>query len=101
MARLYAPEAANRDVQVHGGTGYVEECRVEQLYRDARITTLYEGTSEIQRYVIARDLSRDGLTDHERPVLGCALVVAYEPTVSSALPTTIGVLPAASNISTN
>jgi len=62
MAKLYASEAANRiayrAVQVHGGTGYVNECRVEQLYRDARITTIYEGTSEIQRYVIARELSR-------------------------------------------
>ena len=62
MAKLYASEAANRiayrAVQVHGGAGYVNECRVEQLYRDARITTIYEGTSEIQRYVIARELAR-------------------------------------------
>jgi alkylation response protein AidB-like acyl-CoA dehydrogenase len=61
MAKLYASEAANRiayrAVQVHGGTGYVNECRVEQLYRDARITTIYEGTSEIQRLVIARELA--------------------------------------------
>lgn len=61
MAKLYATEAANRiayrAVQVHGGTGYVNECRVEQLYRDARITTIYEGTSEIQRLVIARELA--------------------------------------------
>ncbi len=61
MAKLYASEAANRiayrAVQVHGGSGYVRECRVEQLYRDARVTTLYEGTSEIQRIVIARDLA--------------------------------------------
>lgn len=59
-AKLYASEAANRiayrAVQLHGGMGYVNECRVEQLYRDARITTIYEGTSEIQRVVIARDL---------------------------------------------
>jgi alkylation response protein AidB-like acyl-CoA dehydrogenase len=63
MAKLYASEAANRvayrAVQVHGGYGYVHEFRVEQLYRDARITTLYEGTSEIQRKVIARELLRD------------------------------------------
>lgn len=62
MAKLFASEAANRiayrAVQVHGGTGFVNECRVEQLYRDARITTIYEGTSEIQRHVIARDLLR-------------------------------------------
>lgn len=62
MAKLYASEAANRiayrAVQVHGGTGYVRECRVEQLYRDARITSIYEGTSEIQRIVLARALAR-------------------------------------------
>ncbi len=62
MAKLFASEAANRiayrAVQVHGGTGYVNECRVEQLYRDARITTIYEGTSEIQRHVIAREVLR-------------------------------------------
>ena len=60
MAKLYASESANRiayrAVQVHGGTGYVNECRVEQLYRDARVTTIYEGTSEVQRIVIARHL---------------------------------------------
>ena len=60
MAKLYASESANRiayrAVQVHGGAGYVNECRVEQLYRDARVTTIYEGTSEIQRIVIARGL---------------------------------------------
>ena len=60
MAKLYAAEAANRityrAVQVHGGAGYVRDCRVEQLYRDARITAIYEGTSQIQRIVIARDL---------------------------------------------
>ena len=63
MAKAYASEAANRTayraVQLHGGTGYVRECRVEQLYRDARVTTIYEGTSEIQRLVIARELSGD------------------------------------------
>jgi len=62
-AKLFASEAANRiayrAVQVHGGTGYVRECRVEQLARDARVTTIYEGTSEIQRLVIARSLLRD------------------------------------------
>jgi acyl-CoA dehydrogenase len=60
MAKAYSTEAANRiayrAVQVHGGAGYVRECRVEQLYRDARVTTIYEGTSEIQRMVIAREL---------------------------------------------
>jgi alkylation response protein AidB-like acyl-CoA dehydrogenase len=61
MAKLYASEAANRmayrAVQIHGGAGYVRECRVEQLFRDARITTIYEGTSEIQRMVIARAMA--------------------------------------------
>lgn len=61
MAKLYASEAANkiayRAVQVHGGAGYVNDCRVEQLFRDARITSIYEGTSEIQRIVIARQLA--------------------------------------------
>ena len=63
MAKLYATEAANRiayrAVQVHGGSGYCNDFRVEQLYRDARITTIYEGTSEIQRIVIARELLND------------------------------------------
>ena len=62
VAKAYATEAANRiayrAVQVHGGMGYVRECRVEQLYRDARVTTIYEGTSEIQRIVIARELGK-------------------------------------------
>lgn len=62
MAKLYSSEAANRiayrAVQVHGGAGYVNESRVEQLARDARVTTIYEGTSEIQRILIARDLAR-------------------------------------------
>lgn len=60
MAKLYASEAAtriaDRAVQVHGGYGFVNEFRVEQLYRDARITRIYEGTSEIQRHVIAREV---------------------------------------------
>jgi butyryl-CoA dehydrogenase len=58
MGKLYASEAANRAcykaVQMLGGYGYVEEYPVERFYRDARVTTLYEGTSEIQRLVIAR-----------------------------------------------
>jgi hypothetical protein len=62
IAKLFASEAANRvayrAVQVFGGSGFVSDCRVEQLYRDARITTIYEGTSEIQRVVIARELLR-------------------------------------------
>jgi alkylation response protein AidB-like acyl-CoA dehydrogenase len=58
MAKLMASETANfcadRALQIHGGYGYSKEYEVERLYRDARITTLYEGTSEIQRIVISR-----------------------------------------------
>jgi len=60
MAKLYASECANfcadKAVQIHGGYGYSREYEVERLYRDARITTIYEGTSEIQRLVIAKSL---------------------------------------------
>ncbi|MEE9219127.1 MAG: acyl-CoA dehydrogenase family protein [Acidobacteriota bacterium] len=60
MAKLYASEAANRvvarAVQIHGAAGFSAETTVERLYRDARVTTIYEGTSEIQRLVIARHL---------------------------------------------
>jgi butyryl-CoA dehydrogenase len=62
MAKLYASEAAtycaHRAVQIHGGYGYVKEYAVERYYRDARITEIYEGASEIQRLVIARELIR-------------------------------------------
>ncbi len=61
-AKLYASEAANRAVyaatQIFGGYGYIREYPVERYYRDARVTTVYEGTSEIQRMVIARELLR-------------------------------------------
>ena len=60
-AKLFASEMANRvsyqAVQMHGGYGYVTDYPVERLYRDARVTTIYEGTSEIQRLVIARQLT--------------------------------------------
>jgi alkylation response protein AidB-like acyl-CoA dehydrogenase len=63
MAKLFASEMANKTaysaLQIHGGYGYVKEFKVERLYRDARATTIYEGTSEIQRLVIARELLRD------------------------------------------
>ncbi len=61
-AKLYASEMANRvcarAVQIHGSVGYSRETDVERYYRDARVLTIYEGTSEMQRLVIARDLLR-------------------------------------------
>jgi alkylation response protein AidB-like acyl-CoA dehydrogenase len=60
MAKLFASEAAMRHtveaVQIHGGYGFVKEYHVERLMRDAKITQIYEGTSEIQRLVIARNI---------------------------------------------
>ena len=59
-AKLYATEMANRvaakAVQIHGSLGYSRETEVERMYRDARVMTIYEGTSEVQRVIIARDL---------------------------------------------
>ncbi|MEZ4226587.1 MAG: acyl-CoA dehydrogenase [Polyangiaceae bacterium] len=63
MAKLFTSEAAqrvcNRAMQIHGGYGYTRDFPVERYLRDVRITTIYEGTSEIQRLVIARELLRD------------------------------------------
>ena len=60
MAKVFASEMANRAadkaVQLHGGYGYIDEFPVERYMRDARVQTIYEGTSEIQRLVIAREL---------------------------------------------
>jgi alkylation response protein AidB-like acyl-CoA dehydrogenase len=60
MAKVYATEAANaiaaRAVQIFGGYGYSKEYAVERYYRDARVTTIYEGTSEIQRIVISKNV---------------------------------------------
>ena len=60
MAKLFATEMVNRvayqAVQIHGACGYSREYPVERYYRDARVTTIYEGTSEIQRLIIARKL---------------------------------------------
>ncbi|MBA4157352.1 MAG: acyl-CoA dehydrogenase, partial [Gemmatimonadetes bacterium] len=62
MAKLFASEAAmyvtTEAVQVFGGYGYMKDYPVEKLFRDAKVTEIYEGTSEIQRVVIARDLYR-------------------------------------------
>ncbi|MDY6823969.1 MAG: acyl-CoA dehydrogenase [Thermodesulfobacteriota bacterium] len=63
MAKLYASEMANRvagqAVQIHGGYGYTREFPVERLYRDARVLTIYEGTSQIQKIVIAKEVLGD------------------------------------------
>lgn len=63
MAKLYASETANKvcadAIQIHGGNGYSRHYNVEKYYRDARITTIYEGTSEIQRIVISRGILKD------------------------------------------
>ena len=63
MAKLYASkiavECALEAIQIHGGYGYVREYLVERYLRDAKITEIYEGTSEIQRVVIARELLKD------------------------------------------
>nr|BCX00475.1 MAG: acyl-CoA dehydrogenase [Bacteroidota bacterium] len=63
MAKLYASRVAVKTaleaIQIHGGYGYVQEYHVERMLRDAKITEIYEGTSEIQRLVIARQLLRE------------------------------------------
>lgn len=64
MAKVFCSEtamrAATQCVQIHGGYGYIRETGVERLMRDAKITQIYEGTSEIQRVVIARALQKQG-----------------------------------------
>jgi alkylation response protein AidB-like acyl-CoA dehydrogenase len=63
MAKLYAAEMAMKvtveAVQIHGGYGYVKEYHVERMMRDAKITQIYEGTSEIQKIVISRSVLND------------------------------------------
>ena len=70
MAKLYASEVAMKysveAVQIHGGYGFVKEYHVERLMRDAKITQIYEGNSEIQRIVIARAILKGQLYE---PVL--------------------------------
>jgi acyl-CoA dehydrogenase len=63
MVKLFCTEMANKvadmAVQIHGGMGYMKEYPVERFYRDLRLTRIYEGTSEIQRLVIARELLKN------------------------------------------
>jgi alkylation response protein AidB-like acyl-CoA dehydrogenase len=60
MAKVFASEvamkAATKSLQIHGGAGYITEFPIERMFRDAKLTEIGEGTSEIQRMVIARDL---------------------------------------------
>ena len=60
MAKLFAAstavEAARKALQIHGGYGYMTDLPLERYYRDAKITEIYEGTSEIQRLVISNEL---------------------------------------------
>ena len=62
QAKVYASEAANRAcweaLQIHGGNGFCEDYEIARLYRDVRVTTIYEGTSEMQRLVISRHILR-------------------------------------------
>ncbi|WP_201744838.1 acyl-CoA dehydrogenase family protein [Neoaquamicrobium microcysteis] len=64
MAKLFASEMAERvcsdAIQIHGGYGYVADFPVERIYRDVRVCQIYEGTSDIQRLVIARALAQEG-----------------------------------------
>jgi alkylation response protein AidB-like acyl-CoA dehydrogenase len=66
MAKLYASEMVNRitpkAIQIHGGYGFTKEYPVERYYRDARVFTIYEGTSEIQRIVISNQILKDKRT---------------------------------------
>jgi alkylation response protein AidB-like acyl-CoA dehydrogenase len=63
MAKLFASEMVNRitakAIQIHGGYGFTKDYAVERYYRDARVFTIYEGTSEIQRVVISNHLLKD------------------------------------------
>ena len=63
MAKLFASETANKvcaeAIQIHGGNGFSRHYNVEKYYRDARITTIYEGTSEMQRIIISRGILKD------------------------------------------
>jgi len=67
MAKLFATEVAGRvtdeALQIHGGYGLCKEFKVERLFREARMPRIYEGTSEIQRLTIARELMKRGIED--------------------------------------
>jgi len=54
-------DVAGEAVQVHGGAGFVNDHDVERVYRDAKITQIYEGTTEIQKHIVARELHDEGI----------------------------------------
>ena len=60
MAKLFASEMAEKvcseSIQIHGGNGYLQDFPVERIYRDVRVTQIYEGASEIQKLVISREI---------------------------------------------
>lgn len=60
QASRVAVEVADEAVQIHGGAGYVNDFPVERFYRDAKITQIYEGTTEIQKNIIAREMLGKG-----------------------------------------
>ena len=63
MCKVYCTEMVNRvadsALQIHGGMGYMKESPIERIYRDMRLFRIFEGTSEVQRMVIARELLKD------------------------------------------
>ncbi|MFQ5911411.1 MAG: acyl-CoA dehydrogenase family protein, partial [Thermoplasmata archaeon] len=65
MVKVFCSEmlhrAVNHALQIHGGMGYSQELPIERMYRDARITEIFEGTSEIQRWIIAEDILKRGV----------------------------------------
>jgi alkylation response protein AidB-like acyl-CoA dehydrogenase len=70
MAKLYSSEAAMRvtydAIQIHGGYGFSREYPVERMWRDAKLCTIGEGTSEVQRMIIARSILDSPPRDHKR-----------------------------------
>ncbi len=87
-AKLYASEMVNRvvykAVQIHGSTGYSRESDVERMYRDARVISIYEGTSEIQRMIIARDLLSTAGAPRGRPLAWRNLKPRSAPPLANA-----------------
>ena len=63
MAKLFASEMAERvasdAIQIHGGYGYLADFPVERIYRDVRVCQIYEGTSDIQRLIISREIAKE------------------------------------------